>query len=107
MLYLALAQLVVILALVVVLVVRERDHQNERCDAADLARVDRAEHARQIATLCQRLQAPEQAVIDHAVAAIPVSPPAVHPDRDDDYWSAQGISKEDLADAAMRQELRA
>lgn len=46
-------------------------------------------HAEQIAVLCQRLQAPEQAVIDHAVQQAPVADePAVNPFLDEDHWEA-------------------
>lgn len=65
----ALAQLVVVLALVVVLVARERDHDNRTADAADLARherealldvlrTERAEHLAQVQELVNKLQHP-------------------------------------------------
>lgn len=58
--------------------------------------------------LCQRIQAPEQAVIDHSVAQ-PITPDmipqAVNPELDDEYWDSRQISKEDLAEQAAAEEL--
>lgn len=51
-------------------------------------RLERAQHAATIQDLCQRIQAPEQAVIAHAVsddAPLP-QPPAM--DDDKGYWDA-------------------
>lgn len=107
MVLIAALQLVAIGALVYVLFARERDHQNHLGDLLDLDRIERAEHALLIERLCQRIQAPEQAVTDHSVtqAAVMAQPVAVNPASDDDYWQAQGISKEALADMAMAQEI--
>ena len=59
--------------------------------------------------LCQRIQAPEQAVIDHSIAA-PVTPDmipaAVNPDVDADYWDKLGPSKERLAELLEQAEVQ-
>lgn len=57
--------------------------------------------------LCQRLQAPQAAVLEHdemtrALRDDEYAPPAVVPDDDDGYW----MSRERLADLAMQQEAR-
>jgi len=58
-----------------------------------------------IGELCQRLQAPGAAVLEHdeRVRGRPsteYAPPAIEPDDDDAYW----MSREKLADYAMREE---
>lgn len=58
--------------------------------------------------LCQRVQAPEQAVLEHQLQDLPVSPPAVTPDDDDAYWEAMRgttLDKESLAEQLMEAEL--
>lgn len=55
--------------------------------------------------LCQRLQAPTQAVIEHAQAQpLPPMPPTVNPAIDDSYWAAMQ-PKEQLADELMEHEV--
>jgi hypothetical protein len=90
----------------------------------DLERIDnllRAQHAAMAAPhpdltalidlvdrLCQRIQAPEQAVIEHSIQQpLPDVPPTVRPDDDRGYWEALNLSKEDLAEGAMAGELNA
>lgn len=99
MVLIAALQLVTIGALVIVLFARERDHQNHLGDVLGLDRQERAEHARVLERLCQRIQAPEQAVTDHAVTqtVVPPQPRAVHPDVDSDFWATR-MTKEELAD---------
>lgn len=60
-----------------------------------------------ISDLCQRVQAPEQAVLEHTAKTVPVehTPPAVNPESDDSYWSAQGLTTEQLAELAFAEEL--
>ena len=56
--------------------------------------------------LCQRVQAPDLAVIDHqAKQGGIVNPPAVGFDNDEDYWKAAEMTKEQLADELMQAEL--
>ena len=59
-----------------------------------------------IADLCQRVQAPEQAVVDHTARTVPLeTPEAVNPESDDSYWQAQGLTTEQLAELAYAEEL--
>lgn len=115
--YVAVAQLVVILALVMVLVVRERDHDNRIGEERDLASAERSvntvesarervEHTALVERLLQRIQAPETAVIEHTVAQPFASPPAVTPDDDTDFWEAR-LGKDELAEILMAQERQA
>lgn len=112
--YVAVAQLVVILALVIVLMVRERDHDNRISEERDLASAERStmaletarervEHTALVERLLQRIQAPETAVIEHSVAQPFASPAAVTPDDDQDFWEAR-MTKEQLAELAMSYE---
>lgn len=107
----------VILALVAVLVMRERDHDNRLGEERDLASAERSvtavewaherqEHTALVERLLQRVQAPEQAVMEHAMAQPLPSPPAVIPDDDGDFWESR-MSKEELAEALMQQERQA
>lgn len=58
--------------------------------------------------LCQRIQAPDLAVVDHQMAQpLAFSPPAVPMSSDEGYWEAQDLSKEQLAQMAMAQEVAA
>lgn len=67
---------------------------------------ERAAFLEQIQTLCQRIQAPTQAVVDHSIQATPnPSPAAVNPEDDSAYWDAQGIAKERLAEMLEAAEL--
>lgn len=55
--------------------------------------------------LCQRLQAPQAAVLEYHQSQVPSAeeaPRAVHPDSDDDYWEA----RETLADRLMAEEMQ-
>lgn len=108
------AQLVVIVLLVVLLVVRERDHDNRISEERDLASAERSataleaahervEHTALVERLLQRIQAPEAAVVEHTVAQPFVSPPAVTPDDDMDFWEAR-LGKDELAEILMAQE---
>jgi len=58
--------------------------------------------------LCQRIQAPEQAVTDHSVSIGPVGvlpiPPL--PDDDEGFWASRE-SKDELAERMMAEELHA
>lgn len=60
-----------------------------------------------VENLCQRIQAPEQAVVDHVLQVQPMSPPAVPMDDDDAFWKAQELPKEQLAEVEMQAELEA
>jgi hypothetical protein len=65
-------------------------------------RIERQEVRTERADLLQRISAPEYAAVQHYNDQQPnVSPPAVNPDIDDDYW----VSKEDLAELAAHGEL--
>ncbi len=69
---------------------------------------ERVQHAEQIAVLLQRIQAPEQAVVDHSVGLHEEAPaPPVPMDDDDAQWAARGIevSRETLAEHAYMAEL--
>lgn len=53
--------------------------------------------------LCQRVQAPEQAVVEHAMAQpLPPMPQVIEMDDDDAHWEA----KEQMAEREMMAELR-
>lgn len=56
--------------------------------------------------LCQRIQAPAQAVFEHSTEQVrpgsEEAPPAVHPDNDADFWEA----REALAERLMAEENR-
>ena len=117
MIYLAFGQLVVILALVVVLVIRERDHDHRISEERDLASAERSvtavewahervEHTALVERLLQRIQAPEAAIVEHTVAQPFASPPAVTPDDDTDFWEAR-LGKDELAEILMAQERQA
>lgn len=55
--------------------------------------------------LCQRLQAPQQAVVEHAMAQpLPDVPPTVSPFDDKAYWEAMNLPKDQLADELMAAE---
>ena len=101
---------VIAVLLVLVIVVRERDHDRRitaliTSEASERARTARA-HTEQVDRLCQRLQAPEQAVIEHAIGNVTEQPPAVGPDNDRDFWEAH-MTKEQLAEALREAELHA
>lgn len=57
--------------------------------------------------LCQRVQAPEQAVLEHTARVVPADhvPQAVNPEDDRSYWQAQGLTTEQLAELAFAEEL--
>lgn len=102
--------LVVTVLLVVVLVVRERDHDRRiasllASEASERARTARL-HLEQTNTLLQRIQAPEHAVLEHAIGPVMEQPAAVTPDNDRDYWEAH-MTKEQLAEALREAEMSA
>jgi len=90
--YLALAQLAAIVALGVLLA---RGAQASPDLENLIALVDR---------LCQRVQAPDLAVTEHAFKDTPPSPRAVPFDDDEAFYEAQ-LTKEQLAHAAYEAEL--
>jgi len=53
--------------------------------------------------MAQRIQAPQQAVYEHAAVQLPPDPPAVGFDDDAGYWEAR-LSKDELAEALMAEE---
>lgn len=60
-----------------------------------------------VENLCQRVQAPREAVVQHQMESGPVfAPPAVLPD-DDEGWFEARMPKEQLADLLTEQELEA
>lgn len=66
---------------------------------------ERALWATERGDLLQRIQAPEQAIVQHALnAPIPPSPPTVPVDDDEAYWESR-LTKEQLAERAYQQEL--
>ena len=84
-------------ALVALLLVRRRQRDPDIRQL--IALVDR---------LCQRVQAPQTAVLEHREREAPAptaqyAPPAVEPDDDEGYWEA----KERLAEQMMRAEVAA
>jgi hypothetical protein len=90
---------VVVLAGVVVLLAAERWQQQRRADANLLELIGLTDR------LCQRLQAPQAAVLEHdeqvrALRGDEYAPPAVPPDDDEAYWA----SREKLAELLMAQE---
>jgi len=55
--------------------------------------------------LCQRVQAPQAAIIEHSAGVMPgYAPASVSTESDEDYWRAQ-LSKEELAERMMAAEL--
>lgn len=95
----------------------EANHQASLAQLADVLKPvphpDIKELIGLVDRLCQRVQAPEHAIVEHAQAQpLPPMPAAVLPD-DDEGWhqahalSAQLLSKEDLAEQAFEQELSA
>ena len=107
---------VIIALLVVVLFVRERDHQNALNQAHDLASAERSamaveaahervEHRALTERLLQRVQAPEQAVVDHSASQVVTFPVVRAVEMDDDaaHWESR-LSKDELADVLMAQE---
>lgn len=95
---------VVALAAVVGLVVRERDHDRAHAQWRAYADRERQEFIALTDRLLQRIQAPEQAVMDHSVTQVPFPlPEAVNPESDTEFWESQ-LTKEQLADALMAQE---
>jgi hypothetical protein len=80
----------------------EREHAAQ--ERAHMA-AERRTWAVERADLLQRIQAPEQAVIQHALnAPVPPSPPSILADDDEDHWEAQ-LTKEQLAERAYMQEM--
>jgi hypothetical protein len=70
------------------------------------AQADRDKLLATIDELCQRIQAPDQAVVDYqARQGAATSPPAVGFDDDEDWWRAQEMTKEQLAEHLMKVEL--
>lgn len=121
------AQLALIMVLCALIVWREHDHSNTlqqllAAHSADLAHEREAGYAERVAyaderaqatpdlsalidlvdRCCQRLQAPDQAIVEHQLMQpLPPMPQAVLPDDDIGFWEAQQTSKEDLADRLM------
>ena len=79
----------------------------DRANLTLLLKEERVAHAEQIAELCQRLQAPEQAVVDHSTQRMDPAPPqAVGMDDDAAQWAAIGVvPKDQLAEQAYASEL--
>jgi hypothetical protein len=61
----------------------------ERAWAARGVREEQAAWRLERASLLQRIQAPDRAVVAHEIPAEAVSPPAVDAFDDEDYWDAQ------------------
>jgi hypothetical protein len=66
---------------------------------------ERETWASERADLLQRIQAPEQAVLEHQTVRGITSPPAVNPFDDEDYWQAANMTKEQLAEQMTTLEL--
>jgi len=60
----------------------------------------------QVDRLCQRLQAPQQAVIDHTIQTLQPGPPPIPMDDDAGYDDLHGLSKDELAELVADAELR-
>lgn len=58
-----------------------------------------------VADLCQRVQAPEQAVVEHAMKTVEPPPMPEVAFTDEQHWLANGMTKEQLAEMADRIEL--
>lgn len=91
---------VVALVVVVALLLADRWQQRRHADPQVLAMIDLTDR------LCQRLQAPQTAIIEHNERVRELNPeeyapPAVPPDDDDAFWA----SREKLAELTMQQEL--
>lgn len=54
-------------------------------------------HREEVAGLCQRIQAPQVAVAQHAAIGV-VDPPAVNPHDDEDYWAARDEALQRIAE---------
>lgn len=67
---------------------REDRFQAERDKYASQLESILSGHRQEIAALCQRIQAPEYAVVEHAQSQASPSPPAANPMLDEDYWEA-------------------
>lgn len=82
----------------------DRNDRRERAERA--AAAERADAERQV--LLQRIQAPEQAVYEHATSkpAATHVPPAAGFDDDESFWQARGeFSREELAAALAEAEM--
>lgn len=79
---------------------KDRRHQAER----EALTQPPTEWLAVIENLCQRLQAPEHAIIEHQIANVPPSPPAVGFDDDEGFHEAQGLTKEKLAEMVAEAE---
>lgn len=80
------------------------DRNDHRARLERSAREGAADAERQV--LLQRIQAPEQAVYEHATRA-PAEihmPAAVGFDDDSEYWESRGVSREELAEALAEAE---
>lgn len=108
--------LLLLLALFLVAFVLQANRHEQRIDTLlRLGQRDRAtpnpDTAALIAlteNLCQRIQAPQQAVIDHTVQQTvtpDMVPPAVPPDDDKAFWDNRPLSKEALAEILMAEEV--
>lgn len=91
---------VIALGVVVVLLLAERWQQHRRADASQQMLVELVDR------LCQRLQAPAAAVLEHdervrGLHAQEYAPPAVEPEDDNGYWA----SREQLAELMAKGEL--
>lgn len=71
------------------------------------AQLERAADREERQALLQRIQAPSEAVFEHATREAPpvaLAPPAF--DDDEEYWQARsGMTKEQLAEALAREEI--
>ena len=85
------------------LIALAQEHAQER----QAAHPDLTELISLVDRLCQRVQAPEQAVLEHTLSDLPESPTPVNPEDDQSYWDAQitALDKDQLADQAMEAEL--
>lgn len=83
----------------------QREHEKHLELAKDIARCgspDLSTMVELVESLCQRIQAPEVAVMAHANGTLGADMPMHVPlDDDDEHW----VAKEELADRAFREEL--
>lgn len=92
-------------ALVGLLVSSEWRHAETTRVLVEAVRGERADYIALVDRLCQRVQSPTQAVIEHSIQTVPpVDPPAATV-TDEQWWMANGVPKERLADMVDQIEL--
>lgn len=86
------------------LVEERRQHHNLTRELLDARSPDLEQLIALTDRLCQRIQAPELAVLEHQQAGPALTPPAVGFDDDEAFHAAHGLTTEQLADLAFAEE---